>query len=111
MPKAIEVATELRRVADALAENPDLEINPYLSIDTAGNKDTFLALAKSMPKPMEKGIDFEGTTYEDFKLEHGFWRIKIARSAYCRILKPAIPAVYDCPSIFSDEEESTLTSA
>jgi hypothetical protein len=110
MLKAIEVANELRRIADALETDPDLKIEPYFIIDTETNKDAFIALAKIMPKPMTKGIDFEGTTYEDFKLKHSFWCIKILRSAYCRILEPAKPAVYDCPSILSEEEESTLTS-
>jgi hypothetical protein len=108
MLKASEVATELRRIADALDKEPELIIDPYLSINAHSDREQFLALAKIMPRPMTKGIDFPGTSYEDFKLEHSFWRIKIARNAYCSIVTPAIPAVYECPPIFSPEEEAEM---
>lgn len=112
MHKAGEVATELRRIADALDAKPELTLEPYLSISVTGDdKDTFVELAKIMPRPMAKGIDFEGSTYEDFKLQHSFWRIKIPRSNVCIVKEPARPAVFECPSILSEAEEATLTSA
>jgi hypothetical protein len=106
--KSAEVATELRRLADALDKEPELEISPYLSIDADTSKETFLALARIMPRPMEKGIDFPNTDYSDFKLEHGFWKIKVAQSAMCILVEPARPARYECPSILSPEEEEAL---
>ena len=106
--KVSDVATELMRLADALNKSPELDIEPYLSIDTSTDKEKFLELARIMPRPMTKGVDFPGKSYEDFKLEHSFWKIKIARSAYCIIVEPARPAVYECPSILSDEEEAAL---
>jgi hypothetical protein len=106
---AAETATELRRIADALDKHPELSIEPYLSIHAeSDDKETFLSLAKIMPRPMEKGIDFPDSTYEDFKLEHKFWRIKIPRSAMCVLVEPARPARYECPSILSAEEEAAL---
>ena len=110
--KASEVATEFRRIADALDKAPDLKIQPYLSISpTRIDKDTFLALAKIMPRPMKKGIDFPGESYEKFTLTREFWRIKILRSAICTIKEPARPATYECPSIFTPEEEEEMSSA
>jgi hypothetical protein len=109
MKTAAETATELRRIADALDKAPDLELNPYLAIRAEDDdKETFLALAKIMPRPMEKGIDFKGTTYEDYKLEHDFWRIKIPHSNICTLVEPAKPARYECPSILSPEEEAAI---
>ena len=111
--KASEVATELRRIANALDNAPDLEIEPYFSIDTDINKEKFIALAKIMPRPMEKGADFPGMSYEDFKLSHSFWKIKIARSAFCILKEPArtIPPVYECSSIFAEGEEDALAES
>lgn len=112
MHTAAETAAELRRIADALDKAPELELSPYLSIMAYGeNKDTFMALAKIMPRPMQKGVDFEGTSYEDFKLEHGFWKIKIPRSVMCVLKEPARLAIYECPSILSPEEEAELSQA
>jgi hypothetical protein len=107
--EAGKVATELRRIADALDKGPELDLDPYFSIGVRGDdKTTFLALAKIMPRPMVKGIDFTGTSYEDFKLEHDFWRIKIARKSMCVLVEPARPARYECPTILSEEEEDAL---
>ena len=112
MHTAEQVAAELRRIADALDTNPTLELEPYLSIHASGDdKASFIALAKSMPRPMEKGVDFEGTSYSDFKLEHSFWRIKIPQSVMCVIKTPARAAEYECLSIFSPEEEAELWQA
>lgn len=110
MYTAAQVAAELRRIADALDKEPELELAPYLSIYVKGDdKDAFLKLARAMPRPMTKGIDFEGTTYADFKLQYGFWRIKIPQGCMCTIKTPARPAEYDCASIFTPEEEKMLT--
>ena len=110
--QAHEVANELRRIAKALDNAAELEIAPYLSINAASDtKEDFLTLARIMPRPMKKGVDFPHTDYSDFKLEHSFWRIKVSQSKVCTIVKPAQPAQYECPSILSDEEEAELVSA
>ncbi len=111
--KAGEVATELRRIADALDKAPDLDIQPYFSIDTDTDKEKFIALAKIMPRPMKKGADFPGTSYEDFTLAHSFWKIKIMRSVFCILKVPerTIPAIYECPSIFAQGEEDALVES
>ena len=104
-----EVANELRRVADALEQSPDLQISAYLSISPdRDDKETFLALAKIMPRPMKKKIAFAGTIYENYCLNHAFWSLRIPRKQMCILIEAAKPAVYDCPSILSEAEEAAL---
>lgn len=107
--KASELATKLRKLADGLDKAPDAEINPYVSISpSCDNKETFLELAKVLPRPLTKKIRHEGTSYEDFTLEGDGFLLSISRSALCVIVEPARPARYECPSILSEAEEAAL---
>ena len=107
--KASELATKLRKLADGLDKAPDAEINPYVSISpSCGNKETFLELAKVLPRPLTKKIRHEGTSYEDFTLEGDGFLLSIPRSALCVIVELARPARYECPSILSEAEEAAL---
>ena len=107
--KASELATKLRKLADALDKAPDAEINPYVSISPRNDdKETFLELAKVLPRPLTKKIRHEGTSYEDFTLEGDGFVLGIPRSKMCILVEPARPARYECPTIFSDEEEAAL---
>jgi len=104
-----EVAIELRRIADALDKKPELAVCPYLSITAHGDdKETFLALARLMPRPITKRVRNEGTTYEDYEVLNGFFRVSIPRGNICEIIEPAKPAVFHCPSLLSEEEEAAL---
>ena len=85
--KASELATKLRKLADALDKAPDAEINPYVSISPRNDdKETFLELAKVLPRPLTKKIRHEGTSYEDFTLEGDGFVLGIPRSRRCRVL-------------------------
>ena len=107
--KASELATKLRKLADGLDRAPEAEITPYFSITPRhDNKETFLELAKVLPRPLTKKIRHEGTNYEDFTLEGDGFCLCIPRSKMCILVEPARPARYECPSILSDEEESAL---
>lgn len=107
--KASELATKLRKLADGLDRAPEAEITPYFSITPRhDNKETFLELAKVLPRPLTKKIHHEGTAYEDFTLEGDGFCLCIPRSKMCILVEPARPARYECPSILSDEEESAL---
>jgi hypothetical protein len=107
--KASEFALKLRKLADGLDKAPEAEIYTYVSITPAHNdKQTFLALAKLMPRPLTKKIRYEGTNYQDFTLEGDGFFLGIPRSMICTLIEPAKPAVYDCPSILSKEEEDAL---
>ena len=107
--KASELATKLRKLADGLDKAPDAEIDPYVSISPRkGDKETFLELAKVLPRPLTKKIRHEGTSYEDFTLEGDGFVLGIPRSTMCILVEPARPARYECPTILSDEEEAAL---
>ena len=107
--KASELATKLRTLADSLDKAPGAEINPYVSISpSCDNKETFLELAKVLPRPLTKKIRHEGTSYEDFTLEGDGFVLGIPRSKMCILVEPARPARYECPSILSEAEEAAL---
>jgi hypothetical protein len=107
--KASEFALKLRRLARDLEEAPEAEIHTYVSIAPVNDdKQTFLELAKVLPRPLTKKIRHEGTSYEDFTLEGDGFVLHIPRSKMCILVEPARPARYECPSILSDEEEAAL---
>lgn len=117
MPKAHDVATELRRIADALDKEPETELpqplmsfrcTSYSSVDDG--KGYFLAAVRLLPRPLDKTSD--DATYE---VGHGrgtdapvWFRAYIDRSRICKLIEPAKPAVYECPSLLSPEEEAEL---
>jgi hypothetical protein len=111
-PKASDVATELRNLADAIDKLGDAEtIRPFVYFGHADNrKECFIALAKVLPRPLTK--IYEEGPYPDLKLEHNNDNLHITaaipRSEVCEIVEPARPAKYHCPSIFSTEEEASL---
>ena len=107
--KAFEFALKLRRLARDLEKAPEAEIHTYVSITPVNDdKQTFLELAKVLPRPLTKKIRHEGTSYEDFTLEGDGFVLGIPRSVMCILVEPARPARYECPSILSDEEEAAL---
>jgi hypothetical protein len=114
-PKASEVATELRNLADRIEKLGDAEVSRpfvYFSHSSYGDnkKERFVALAKVLPRPLKKTY-VEGL-YPDLTLEHNTDIIHITaaipRSEVCEILEPARPAKYHCPSIFTTDEEAAL---
>jgi hypothetical protein len=112
MPKAIEIAQELRRIADALDREPETDlVRPMVSF-YCNEKDEFLAAARLLPRPMKKEM-----TEHKYGLENGYhnnspvWlRAYVDRNKVCVLLKPAIPAVYDCAPLLSEEEENLLVA-
>lgn len=117
MPKAHEVATELRKLADALDKNPKATINKptvYFTHSSYGDgvKEQFLNLAKLLPRPIKKGNGYGG---EDLTLTHGTEALNIyasvPKTVTCELVEPARPAKYRCISVLSEDEEETLTEA
>lgn len=120
MPKAAEVATELRKLADRLEAAGELNV-PYAFVIFTfqpDSKDSFLTFAKEvMPRPFKKV--YNETAYaSDLRLVHDaknednvdtltLWA-KIDRKSLCRLVKPAQPAVYDCDPLFSEAEEEEI---
>jgi hypothetical protein len=118
MPKAGEIAKELRRIASALEREPEAELpQPLMTFyctdyaNVAKSKECFLAAVRLLPRPLNKKLD--DSTYE---IEHGrgataapVWlRATVDRSAVCVVKEPARPAVYECPSLLSLAEEAGL---
>jgi hypothetical protein len=117
MTTAKDVAQELRELADALDREPDQEL-PRVNVDFyckyAGDKGKpmFLALAKLLPRPLDKSDDDMG----GLQLKHVtgalLIRTVIEREKVCKIIRPeqTIPAEYECEPLLSLAEESSLTA-
>jgi hypothetical protein len=110
MPKASEVANELRKLADALDQEPAADI-PTAYVDfyiwTRDEKNSFLNIARMLPRPVEKIW-----TDEDLKVQ---WKTKSLcayakspRNVVCTLIEPAKAAVYDCEPLLSVEETASL---
>lgn len=110
MPKAYEVAIELRKLADSLECEPEAEITkPVMSFYHWGEpgKQHFLNVVRLLPRPLVKNYDDS-----DIMLDHDTPALrvyaKIQRSVVCRMVKPAQPAEFECDPILSVEEEKAL---
>jgi hypothetical protein len=113
MPKASEVAQELRRVADALDKEPETDVRrPYLFFSCSGDKDVFLRTAALLPRPFKKVYEDTGESYDALRLEYDSPGLHLAasvyRSAVCILKTPARPATYECPPLLSEMEEASL---
>lgn len=107
--QASEFANQLRALADALDKAPEADIHTYCSIEPRQqDKETFVELAKVLPRPLTKEIRYPGTSYEDFVLKGAGFFLAIPRAKMCVLVEPAHPAKYECPSIFSEDEEAAL---
>jgi hypothetical protein len=117
MPKAGEIAQELRRIADALDKEPETELFvPELDFRCKyqgdKGKSIFLSLARIFPRPFAKGPQ----SFDDDALELRYTSdalivtASIERSKVCRLIEKEriIPAVYDCEPLLSIDEETTL---
>ena len=114
MPLAKEVAAELRRFADRLDEQPDAEIEKPLISVGSDNKERFLNSAALMLRPFTKKFDdFCGKPSIQLDYDSGIIRIwaLAPRETACRVIRPAVPAEYDCEPLLSEAEEESLTSA
>lgn len=112
MPKANEVATELRKLADALSVQPETEIDKPRVIFSYYEKEPFIAAVRLLPHPLTKKIDYPDEKFASMVVTYNTDAICISasapRSKTCEIIEPAKPAVYDCPSLLSEEEEMGL---
>jgi hypothetical protein len=119
MPKAIEIANELRNLANALEREPDVELPvPDLSfyckyLGTEG-KPMFLTLARIFPRPLTKQLHVydENTMEIRHKADALTVTACIERSLVCKLIEKEriIPAVYDCEPLLSVEEEESINA-
>lgn len=120
MPKAHDVAEELRKLADGLDKEPEAKITDasvYFShwMSDEKRKMMFLTLARLLPRPLQKQYPKEDAQGGDLELiyKSAAMRINasIPRSVVCHIVEPAKPAVYKCEPLLSEEDEKELTQA
>ena len=124
MPKASEVAIELRKLADSLDAQPDQELfRPEVDFSckyksSAGPnvaKERFIALAHILPRPLKKGHQ----TFDENALELRYASdalivvTSIEQSRVCTLIEPerVIPAKYDCVPLLSDDENAGIEAA
>lgn len=115
MPKASEVAAELRKLADCLDKGPDLEVlRPWVYFQ-ASNKESFSATVKLMPKPLIKKVREADDKWQKLVIAHVSTcidlEVVIDLVKTCKIVTPAIPAVYDCEPVLSVEEDAEFMEA
>ena len=116
MPKANEVATELRKLADSLDREPEAIVpnaNIYFSASYIPHaKETFKNICRLLPRPLTKRTETYGSD-PDLIVEHKREAVqihaRIRKSECCTLITPARPAVYSCDPILSPEEENALT--
>jgi hypothetical protein len=120
-PTAGQVAAELRKLADALDNGPDVEIyNVYCNLSVK-TKESFLAVARALPKPFWKVPD--GNEYKLDNRPHGadgrlsydmtkwppvHFSLTAPRAEVCRLVRPAQPAEYECDALLTEAEEAAL---
>ena len=115
MPLAKDVASELRKLADALDREPNAQIEPFLIQSPHSGRDekaAFLSLVRLLPRPLTKGGDADRLVIrwgQPFKTPVSV-RVSIPRSYLCRLVKPAQPAEYECDPILSQIEEESLAA-
>lgn len=117
MPTAHQVAIELRKFADALDTDPDVEIaktNVWWYFWSKSDKEMFKRIVRLLPRPLVKSIDdptsdnprIVVTSPSNAAVE---FEARIPQRVNCRLVEPARPAVYDCEPLLSETEEAEIT--
>jgi hypothetical protein len=110
MPKAGEIANELRRIADALeSANTEVELPRPVFAFYAESKETFSALADGLPRPLRKKInDADDERWANLQITSEMAAVlcyaQVPRNKMCTLVEPAKAAVYDCHPLLSAAE-------
>ena len=112
MITARAVADELRKLADNLDQNPELEVqspNMYFSCSYLGekSKQIFLNVVKNLPRPLQKEYK-ANEVWVKYSTDAINVSAYINRNKVCRIVEPAKAAVYDCEPLLSETEEALI---
>ena len=110
MPKAGDVAKELRRIADSLDMHGNEETTGPMVSFYCNTKEEFLGAVRSLPRPMKK-LDEDRRIILEHKTKAVWLRAVVDREKVCEIVEPAKPAVYRCYPLLSAEEEAALETA
>lgn len=114
MPKAHEIANELRKMADSLDKEPETEVQQCWVSFVCSDRQIFLNTARLMPRPFTKTYPDAGDKYPKIKIGSKdfsgpiHWDVSAPRDVACRVIEPAKPAVYDCTPLLSEEEDAAL---
>lgn len=107
MPKASEVAAELRKFAACLDKDPEADVDRPFILMWYGDKNTFLRAAALMPRPISKYYSSSDLNL-DYKTSGISIRMSVPRNLVCTLVAPAVDAVWECEPLLSAEEESEL---
>lgn len=103
-----QVAIELRKLADSLDREPEAAIEkPGVYLYHWGQKETFLALAKILPRPLTKKYT-ETDVFLEYRNDAIDVSAQISRNKVCELVEPAKPAVYRCEPLLSEAEEAAV---
>lgn len=113
MAKPQEVATELRKWADALDRmDSGIKITPPFLLFSHSAKDSFQAMARTMPRPFQKKNAYPGEKYAEIQLKYVtdaiISQVSVPQALTCELVEPARPAIYRCDPILSPEEDAAL---
>lgn len=111
MALAKDVAAELRKLADALDKEPKTDIRRPTIWFHHEDKQQFLNLARLMPRPFTKTVWTPGSIPAirlTHTAEHADIEAVIDQRKMCRLIRPAVPAEYECEPLLSQEEEDAL---
>jgi len=109
-----EYAREITKIAAGLLDRPEFDMPDYYSptykksymvLDYFGDKKRFLLAAKAIGTATKGGND------EDYVLIPQFapmLQVRANRNAVCRVVKPAVPAEYECDPLLSPQEEAQV---
>lgn len=108
MPKASEVAAELRRVAGALEQEPEAELmRPSLGFFSWDQKEQFLNAVRLLPRPLAKESR-DGYITVKYETPGLYIDARIRQEKVCTLIEPAKPAVYKCEPLLSPGEEERI---
>lgn len=114
MPKAKEVAAELRKLAESLEREPETEVHSAYVSFYCHEKAQFLNVARLMPRPLRKEVDESSPSYPRLRLRYEVANTiaihaSILQADTCILIRPAIAAVYQCDPILSLDEEEAIS--
>ena len=112
-----DLAAELEKLAAHFRTQESFSISgtPMLHLGSCHSRETFIALAKALPRPMRKRDGIGSTErFPEIAVEYVTEDIHVYASAerdvLCRLIEPARPAKYECEPLLSAEEEAQISA-
>lgn len=114
MHTAIEIATDLRALADHYEKLGDIKLPKPRLVFHGEDKSQFVACSQALPRPIEKVYPTRDGDYESVRFYHHLRSLDVESWAWrvvaCRVVEPPKPAVYECDPILSETEEAEITA-